>query len=964
MTDRADETRTDNTIRGAQVCAIEADFERHLRHPKRAAAAQWRATLGAPLYRELKALAKTLGTPSPLQPTSETVLIVPGFMGSTLAAAGEPALWFNPIAIAAGRLPALRLPQSAGLVPTGVMPFVYLRLRWRLRAAGYRVLYWPFDWRQAPARNAARLLQELSQRTGAPVHVVAHSQGGLVAAKALQADTAGRWLGRVVTLGTPFLGTAAAQQALAGEAPLLQRLAWLDPHHTARELAERPLATWPGLKALLPQHADFAGNLKSNDPRLACLAATGRSTPTVDAAGKTTATLEGDGTVTLASALAPTAHGCASVTLPLGLGGHGSLPLLAAVAKQVGHFFRHGSFGQATAHRRHSPPHEAPTASATYGWPGLEREAQWRFLAEWIAPVDGPPPALQPAPAVKHEVHRGVPWRRDAAVVVVGVFRHVAPAGLVRALGMQASATRAITRGGFFPEVGATERLYGRHARPDILLCGLGEFDRLDAARVTAATAAAVGQALQQGHQRIAMGLLGTTAGLGAAVAFAAQQAGIRLACARHETTHGIPHLPTIVWLCRRTQRATWLRRQLGLPRVRKEEPATLLMPPAAPSRATNEPLPLPDYLLVRQEQEARRTVLRAALLPGRSKAALLAGSRVLEPKAQTKVLAPLADGAGMAGVAAAGRALAALLPTEIATALATPREWPLVVVHDTAASLWPWETLQFGTAPHRPALNPGMARHLEAPGLETSRWNTTRPLDSAVNVLLVMNPTQDLAGAADEGQRLQTLWADDTRVQLTVLAGREATRTRILSALRRGEFDVVHYAGHAMFDEVNPAESGLVCARREVLRGADLATLSTPPYLMLANACESGRVRGPAQRLRQAALTTSLAEAFLRAGIAHYIGTWWPVADGPAATFATRFHTRLLQGATLGAAVLAARTAVHQQGSGDWADYLHYGDPQADVFKAYRRRVSNLNSARQPSRTEMPRRSKVQVSP
>jgi hypothetical protein len=61
---------------------------------------------------------------------------------------------------------------------------------------------------------------------------------------------------------------------------------------------------------------------------------------------------------------------------------------------------------------------------------------------------------------------------------------------------------------------------------------------------------------------------------------------------------------------------------------------------------------------------------------------------------------------------------------------------------------------------------------------------------------------------------------------------------------------------------------------------------------------------------------------------------------------------------------MLAARAALRQQGSGDWADYLHYGDPTAELFTAYQSRVSNLNSARQPLRTEMPRRSKVQLSP
>ena len=966
MNHQDDDAHGDAALRGVRVCASEAAFDEHLRQPTRSATAQWRATLGAPLYRELQTLAKTLGPPPPLHRTSETVLLLPGFMGSTLGAPGEPALWFNPLAIAGGQLPALRLPHSAHFVAASVLPFVYWRLRWRLRAAGYRVHYWPFDWRLHPARNAARLLEELVAHAGPAVHLVAHSQGGLVAKQALQQDVAGRWVARVVTLGTPFLGTLAAQQALAGEAPLLRRLAWLDPRHTARELAHRPLASWPGLRALLPENASSAPwNAAHHEPRLGCLAATGSDTAVPDAEGKASLSQEGDGTVALASALAPTAFGAAGTVLPAGLGSHGNLPALKATARQVLHFLQHGNFakrrGKAPARRAASSP---PLPGRVPGWEALERHAQWRFLAEWVAPVEGPAPDLHPAPAPRWEVHRGVLWRRRADIVVVGVFRHVAPAGLVRAMGMQAAAARAISSGRFVPTLGAAERLYGRHAHPDVMLCGLDEFDRLDGPRLTQATAAAVGLALRAGHRRIAMGLLGTTAGLSPAVALAAQQAGIRLACA----AQGITFQPLIVWLSRRAPRAAWLRRKLGLPRLRKEPPATLLMPPHILSPASNEPVPLPDYLLVRQELEARRTVLRVALLPGRSKAALLAGSRPLDAKAQTKVLAPLSDGAGMVGVAKAGRALAALLPPAIAEAIATPRLSPLVVVHDRAASLWPWETLEFGATPHRPALGQGMARHLEAPSLESLRWKSARSITSLVEILLVVNPTLDLSGAEDEGRQLQALWAADSRVRLTLLEGREATRARVLAALRDGRFDLVHYAGHAMFDELDPARSGLLCAHREVLHGADLATLEEPPHLMLANACESGRVRGPRQllwqRQRQATLAASLAEAFLRAGIAHYIGTWWPVADEPAARFATRFHGRLLQGANFGGAVLAARQAVHEQGSSDWADYLHYGDPTTALFRPYRRRVSNLNSARQPSRTEMPPRSNVQVSP
>lgn len=68
-------------------------------------------------------------------------------------------------------------------------------------------------------------------------------------------------------------------------------------------------------------------------------------------------------------------------------------------------------------------------------------------------------------------------------------------------------------------------------------------------------------------------------------------------------------------------------------------------------------------------------------------------------------------------------------------------------------------------------------------------------------------------------------------------------------------------------------------------------------------------------------------AEAFLRGGVANFIGTYWPVGDRSAATFSATFYGWLLRGSSLGEALLMARTAVKNQGSGDWSDYIHYGD-------------------------------------
>jgi CHAT domain-containing protein len=68
------------------------------------------------------------------------------------------------------------------------------------------------------------------------------------------------------------------------------------------------------------------------------------------------------------------------------------------------------------------------------------------------------------------------------------------------------------------------------------------------------------------------------------------------------------------------------------------------------------------------------------------------------------------------------------------------------------------------------------------------------------------------------------------------------------------------------------------------------------------------------------------LAETLLRAGVAHYIGTHWPVDDASATAFATVFYRELLR-TSIGTALLKARRAMHPRRSPDWADYVHYGD-------------------------------------
>jgi CHAT domain-containing protein len=219
------------------------------------------------------------------------------------------------------------------------------------------------------------------------------------------------------------------------------------------------------------------------------------------------------------------------------------------------------------------------------------------------------------------------------------------------------------------------------------------------------------------------------------------------------------------------------------------------------------------------------------------------------------------------------------------------------------------------------------------------ARWRETRVPGERLRVLLVVDPTEDLPGAAAEGAALTPLLARH-EAEVETLAGGEATRDRVRSLLRSGRFDVLHFAGHGYFDPERPGESGLLCAGDEVLRGVDLDGIGDLPALVFFNACEAARVRrrtaarraatsprGSTPRHATRRPSTSLAEAFLVGGVANFLGTHWPVGDDAALTFSTSLYPALLSERPLGHAIRDARRAVQARGSADWADYVHYGN-------------------------------------
>lgn len=353
-----------------------------------------------------------------------------------------------------------------------------------------------------------------------------------------------------------------------------------------------------------------------------------------------------------------------------------------------------------------------------------------------------------------------------------------------------------------------------------------------------------------------------------------------------------------------------------------------------------------PAYLFVRVAREAKSLKFETTLVSPGSHAATPRETQTVSEAELQSILTPVKpaswdDNVDATEVRQAGERIASLLlhPTHRDILKADP-ETPIIIIHDEEASRIPWETLRLGpTDDDLPARGPGISRQYATGNLSVAKWVEARRRDEKLRVLLIVNPTGDLPGAAREGERVRTLFKERRDIVLTEVREAEATRPRLLDHFRSGQFDVVHYAGHAFFDPAAPEHSGLICAPKNeqnpaVLSGADVASLGQLPMLVFFNACESARVRGIHRggkgRVHPDRLLglVSVAEAFMRGGVANFLGTYWPVGDDAAMDFATTFYRSLIAGQPLGPCVTAARQAVAKGGSADWADYIHYGSP------------------------------------
>lgn len=185
------------------------------------------------------------------------VFLIPGILGSQLglrrrAPLPDDVLWLDPLDIQSGRLTLLNPDSGAPVVPLGAVLYSHLALKMYLRARGFAVTLYDYDWRLDIAISAAALAETLRAQGPGRAALVAHSMGGLVSRVALGLPGTAH-VERVVLLGTPNLGAFAPVQALRGTYAVVRNIARLDRRHTAEELAAQVFNGFPSLYQMLPE---------------------------------------------------------------------------------------------------------------------------------------------------------------------------------------------------------------------------------------------------------------------------------------------------------------------------------------------------------------------------------------------------------------------------------------------------------------------------------------------------------------------------------------------------------------------------------------------------------------------------------------------------------------------------------------------------------------------------------------
>jgi CHAT domain-containing protein len=205
---------------------------------------------------------------------------------------------------------------------------------------------------------------------------------------------------------------------------------------------------------------------------------------------------------------------------------------------------------------------------------------------------------------------------------------------------------------------------------------------------------------------------------------------------------------------------------------------------------------------------------------------------------------------------------------------------------------------------------------------MEPTEYKLIKPIEfgkDKINVLIIGNPLGDLEYTSEESEEIRKALVNIFIVdEVKLLLGDDASKENVLKYLGSGKYQLIHYAGHTIFNEKVPAKSGLVLKDEVILTGHELeATLketndqiSYHPLIYL-NSCDASRIKAVESK-EGVVKFDGVSISLVRGGALGCVGNNWEVEDEAIKEFSISFYKLLLEGIPIGEALMKSRNLIY----------------------------------------------------
>jgi hypothetical protein len=242
----------------------------------------------------------------------------------------------------------------------------------------------------------------------------------------------------------------------------------------------------------------------------------------------------------------------------------------------------------------------------------------------------------------------------------------------------------------------------------------------------------------------------------------------------------------------------------------------------------------------------------------------------------------------------------------------------------DLKAATYPWEMFHDSKINPEPTfINAGLIRQ----SLEDAPTNFAAIVRNR-KVLVIANSKftslPNLPAVEEEGRSVRAQL--EGKYETNIMENEKFSS--VMKALFTRDFEILHIAGHGMYDEENDRIG--IAFDGQVIDARDLAQLPSIPQFAFINCCHLGKINTVKEEYYKARhkIAANIGTQLIKMGVRAVIIAGWAVNDGAAKVFSETFYNSMLAGVQFGEAVKIARKACYGYSPTNttWAAYQAYG--------------------------------------